>query len=70
MDMWRGEEMVRCMGRVKWKLTLPYVNIQPTVLVCVAQKTQTWALYKLRGMACEGRWEGVSKGREYMYPYG
>ena len=36
----------------------------------MAQKTQTGALYKLRGMACEGRWEGVSKGREYVYPYG
>ena len=24
MDMVRGEERVRCMERVKWKLTLPY----------------------------------------------
>ena len=26
MDMGRGEERVRCMGRVTWKLTLPYVK--------------------------------------------
>ena len=25
MDIGRGEERVRCMGRVSWKLTLPYV---------------------------------------------
>ena len=25
-DMGRGEEGVRCMKRVTWKLTLPYVN--------------------------------------------
>ena len=26
MDMGRGEERVRCMERVRWKLTLPYVK--------------------------------------------
>ena len=26
MGMGRGEERVRCMERVTWKLTLPYVN--------------------------------------------
>ena len=26
MDMGRGEERVRCMERVAWKLTLPYVK--------------------------------------------
>ena len=26
MDMGRGEEMLRCLGRVTWKLTLPYAN--------------------------------------------
>ena len=25
-DMGRGEERVRCMERVSWKLTLPYVK--------------------------------------------
>ena len=26
MDMGRGEERVRCMERVTWKLTLPYIK--------------------------------------------
>ena len=26
MDMGRGEERVRCMGRVIWKLSLPYAK--------------------------------------------
>ena len=26
MDMGRGEERVRCMQKVTWKLTLPYVK--------------------------------------------
>ena len=26
MDLERGEERVRCMERVTWKLTLPYVK--------------------------------------------
>ena len=26
MDMGKGEERVRCMKRVTWKLTLPYVK--------------------------------------------
>ena len=32
---------------------------------CMAQETQTGAMYQARG-----RWEGVSKGRGYMYTYG
>ena len=27
MDIGRGEERVRCMERVTWKLTLPYVKL-------------------------------------------
>ena len=26
MDMGRGEEWVRCMERVTWKITLPYIK--------------------------------------------
>ena len=32
-------------------------------------KTQTVALYQPRGVRWGGRWEGVSKGRGYMYTY-
>ena len=33
----------------------------------MAQETQTGALYQLRRVGWGGRWEGGSKGREYMY---
>ena len=33
----------------------------------MAQKIQTGALYQPRGVAWGERWEGGSKGREYMY---
>ena len=39
-------------------------------ICCMAQETQTEALYQPRGVGWEGRWEGVSKGRGYMYTYG
>ena len=43
MDLGRGEERVRCMERVTWKLRLPYVNMG----ICyMAQETQTGALYQ------------------------
>ena len=36
----------------------------------MAQKIQTGALYQPRGVGEGARWEGVSKGRGYMYTYG
>ena len=50
MDMGRGEERVSCMERVTWKLTLPYKNRQPMGIFCMAQETQTRALYQPRGV--------------------
>ena len=46
MGMGRGEERVKCMERVTWKLTLPYVKIDSQWgICCLAQETQTGALY-------------------------
>ena len=39
-------------------------------ICCMAQETQTGALYQPRGAGWGGRWEGGSKGRGYMYTYG
>ena len=39
-------------------------------IFCMAQETQTGALYQGRGVGWGGRWEGGSKGRGYMYTYG
>ena len=70
MAMGRGEERVRCMERVIWKLTLPSVKQIANRLSCMAQETQTGALYQPRGVRWGGRWEGGSKGRGYLYTYG
>ena len=39
-------------------------------ICCMAQETQTGALYQPRGVRGGGRGEGVSNGRGYMYTYG
>ena len=70
MDMEGVEERVRCMERVTWKLTLPSVKQIANRLSCMAQETQTGALYQPRRVRCGGRWEGGSKGRGYLYTYG
>ena len=36
----------------------------------MAQETQTGALYQPKGVEWGEGWEGVSKGRGYMYTYG
>ena len=36
---------------------------------CMAQETQTGALCQPSGVGWGGIWEGVSKGRGYMYTY-
>ena len=38
-------------------------------ICCVAQETQIGALYQPRGVGWEGRREGGSKGRRYMYQF-
>ena len=53
MDMGRGEERVRCMERVTWNLTLPYVK---QIANCnLAQETKTGALNQPRGVGWGGR---------------
>ena len=39
-------------------------------ICCMAQETQTGALYQPGGVAWGGRQEGGSEGRGYMYTYG
>ena len=61
MDIGKGEEKVRCMERVTWKLTVPYVKQIATGICCMAQETQTGALYQPRGVGWGGRWREVQK---------
>ena len=39
-------------------------------ICCMAQETQTEALYQPIGVGWGGKWEGGSKGTGYMYTYG
>ena len=39
-------------------------------ICCMAQETQSGALYQSREVGWRGRWEGSLKGRGYMYTYG
>ena len=68
MDMGRGEERVRCMERVTWKLTLPYVKQIANGNLLYGSGNQTVALYQSRGVVLGRRWEGSSKGRDTCIP--
>ena len=50
LDMGRGEERVRCMERIIWKLILPYVKYIAQGNLLYVSRTQTVALYQPRGM--------------------
>jgi len=68
-DTGRGEETVRCMERVTWKLTLLYVkHSQWEFAVCLRELK--CALYQPRGVGWEKKWEGRSRGSGNMYTYG
>ena len=65
MDLGIGEERVKCMERVTWKLTLPCKIDSQWEFAAWLRK-----LNQPRGVGWGGRWEGGSKGRGYMYTYG
>ena len=68
MDPGRGEERVRCMERVTWKLILLYVKeIANGDLLFVSGNSG--ALYQPRGVGWGQRSEGGSRGRGDMYTY-
>ena len=57
-------------GKSDMETYITICNRKPTGIYCMAQETQTGALYQPRGVRWGGRWEGVSNGRGYMYTYG
>ena len=69
MDTGRREERVRCVERVTWKLTLPYVK-QIANGHLLYGSGNSGSLYQSREVGRGRRWEGGSKGRGYMYTYG
>ena len=69
MDMGRGEERVRYMDRVTWKLTFPYVKQIANGNLLYGSGNSNTAMYQPRGVGWRGKWEGGSKGRGYIYIY-
>ena len=59
MGMGKGEEKVRCMERVTWKLTLPYVKE-----IVNGREFDVW-LRKQRLCINLEEWDGVDVGREF-----
>ena len=51
-------------------ITMCKIDRQPTGMCCMAQETQTGALYQPRGVEWGGSCEGGSKGKGYMYTNG
>ena len=67
--MGRGEERVRCMERVMWKLTLPYVKLgsQWEFAVCLRKLKQGLCI-NLEGGKGEGYGRKFQKGRVVCIP--
>ena len=62
--MWRGEERVRCMGRVTWKLILQYRL--PMGIFYMAKKLKQG--FNLAGWDGEGDGREVQKGEDICIP--
>ena len=58
MDMGRGEERMRCMERVTWKLTLPYVKQITNGNLLYGSGNSNGLCINLEG------WDGEGDGRE------
>jgi len=65
MEMGRGEQRVRCMERVTWKLTLPYNIDSQWEFAVWLRKFKQGLCINLEGWG--GRREEGSKGRGYIY---
>ena len=69
MDMGRGEERVRCMERVTWKLTLPYVKQMANRNLPYDSGNSNGLYINLAGWNGEGD-GGKFKRERDMYTYG
>ena len=68
MDMERGEESVRYMERVTWKLTLPYVKLIANGNLLYGSGNSNRGSVSTEGWGGEGDWRKVQKGG-YIYMY-
>ena len=67
MDMGKGEERVRCMERVTWKLTICKINSQWEFAVWLRKLKQGLCIH-LEGWDGEGDGREVQKGEDICIP--
>ena len=68
MDMGRGEERVRCMERITWKLTLPYVKGSQGEFAVWLRKLEQGLCTNLEGWDGEGDRRELQKGGNICIP--
>ena len=68
MDMGRGEERVRCMERVTWKLTLPYVKLIANKNLLYGSGNLNRVSINLDGWDGEGDERELQKGGDICIP--
>ena len=68
MDMGTGEERVRCMERVTWKLTLPYIKDSQREFAVWLRKLKQGLCINLEGWDGEGDGREVQKGGDICIP--
>ena len=68
MDMGRGEERVRYMERVTWKLTLTYVKYTQWEFAVWLRKLKQGLCINLEGWDGEGDGREVQKGGDICIP--
>ena len=68
MDMGRGDERVRCMGRVTWKLTSPYVKWIANGNLLYGSGNTNGLCINLEGWGGEGNGREVQKGGDICIP--
>ena len=68
MEMRRGEERVRCMERVTWKLTLPYVKEIANGNLLYGSGNSNGICINLEGWDAGGDGTEVQKGGDTCIP--
>ena len=66
MEMGRGEQRVRCMERVTWKLTLPYNIDSQWEFAVWLRKFKQGLCINLEAWEGEGDWGKVQKGGDII----
>ena len=68
MDMGRGNGRVRCMERITWKFTLPYIKDSQGEFAVWLRKHKQGLCINLEGWKGEGNGREIQKGGDICIP--